>query len=102
MAVILYSNRTGAISTDAFERLIHGISVQPHWADLDHNLETAALMAATALQFGAWLEQNAGLLSAQSPLDPIAAQASEHASMAIETVASLSMLADQFGGVTRS
>lgn len=102
MALTVYANWTGPITAEQFERLFNEVAVQGHWAELNVNMRTVALMMATALQFGALLEQNAGLLAAESAADPIAAQASEHANSAMETVASLSALADQFGGGPRA
>jgi len=98
IAATVYSNRAGPVIAEQFEQIFDEMAVKGHRAKLNVHMRTAALMLATALQFGASFEQNAGLLPATSASDPAAAEGSRRANRAMEAVASLSTLADRYGG----
>jgi hypothetical protein len=97
MALSAYQNRTGPITAEQFERLFRGVTIPNYSRKWNLDMGTAALMMATALQTVALLEQNAGLVAAKFASDEVAAEVSERAGKAMETVVSLGALADQFG-----
>lgn len=98
MAQRLYAARAGAITAEKFEELFESTAATSEWSKHGIELQTAALMMATALNLQAALGYAEAVSAAGPPSDPATAQASEHAQRTMEAVEALGVLADRYGG----